>query len=78
MTAVISRRDQASRTLIAVGAVLGMAAGVTQAFVGKRIPVWAGAKADPVALGILTLALCALALVGAVSLGHSPEGEWSW
>lgn len=75
MTAVISRRDPVSRALISLGAVLGMAAGVIQATVGSRIPAWTGAKADPVALGILTVVVSALALVAALRMSPSLRRE---
>ena len=47
---------------------LGIAAGVVQATVGSRIPAWSGAKAEPVALGALTVLLSTVAAVGAVLL----------
>ena len=39
------------------GALLGVAAGVTQVTVGSRVPEWTGAKQSPLALGLLTVAL---------------------
>ena len=63
-------RGRLARVPIAAGAVLGIAAGVTAATVGSRIPEWTGAKADPTALGLLTVVLCALALALAVRLPH--------
>jgi hypothetical protein len=48
------------------GAGLGVAAGAVQATVGGRIPEWTGAKAAPVPLGLLTVALSALAAFAAV------------
>lgn len=39
------------------GSGLGLLAGVVQASAGSRIPEWTGAKASPVALGLLTVAL---------------------
>ncbi|WP_395729400.1 hypothetical protein [Nakamurella sp.] len=43
------------------GSVLGVIAGAVQAAVGSRIPEWTGAKASPIALGLLTVALSAVA-----------------
>jgi hypothetical protein len=43
------------------GALIGVAAGLTQATVGDRIPEWTGAKQAPVALGLLTVALSLVA-----------------
>jgi hypothetical protein len=43
------------------GSVLGVIAGALQATVGPLIPEWTGAKASPIALGLLTVALSALA-----------------
>jgi hypothetical protein len=51
--------------LAAIGGLVGIAAGVTQATIGSRIPDWSGNKAHPVALGFLTIALSAGVLVAA-------------
>ncbi|MCU1455857.1 MAG: hypothetical protein JWN46_4003 [Acidimicrobiales bacterium] len=67
MTPRIARQHLAGR-LGAVGAALGMVAGTIQASVGSRIPGWTGSKASPVALGLLTLLLSAVALAAAVML----------
>jgi hypothetical protein len=45
------------RRLLAVAGVLGILAGTVQATFGTRIPDWSGAKAEPVGLGVLTIAL---------------------
>lgn len=45
----------------AAGSVLGLVAGTAQAAFGSRIPEWTGAKASPIALGLLTVALAASA-----------------
>jgi hypothetical protein len=50
------------------GAILGMLAGLTQMAIGTRIPDWAGAKDDNVALGALTIVLSAIAAVAATRL----------
>ena len=50
------------------GAILGMLAGLTQMAIGTRIPDWAGAKDDTVALGALTIVLSAIAAVAATRL----------
>jgi hypothetical protein len=63
-----SRRRRVGAALVGAGSLLGLAAGVVQATVGSRIPAWSGAKAEPVALGALTMALSAVAAAGAVLL----------
>ncbi|HEY7103728.1 MAG TPA: hypothetical protein VH573_18975 [Mycobacteriales bacterium] len=63
MTAV-GRRRWAARLGVAGGA-LGIAAGAVQATVGARIPEWTAAKQSPVALGLLTVGLSALAVLAA-------------
>lgn len=54
------------------GGVLGVVAGLTQALVGSRIPEWTGAKSEPLALGLLTVALSAGAAAGAATLSSGP------
>lgn len=66
MNAVLNRRHQLAAVLGGVGGLLGIAAGVTQATVGSRIPLWSGDKAEPVALGLLTVVLSVLACIAAV------------
>ena len=56
----------------AIGAMVGVAAGITQATIGSRIPNWSGNKAHPVALGLLTVALSVSALVAARTLRTAP------
>jgi hypothetical protein len=51
--------------LTAIGGSLGILAGVVQAVVGSRIPDWSGNKGQPVALGLLTIALGASVVVTA-------------
>jgi len=55
------------------GGALGVMAGVIQATLGPRIPDWTGAKADPVALGLLTVMLSLIALGGSITL-RAPAG----
>ena len=57
----------------AIGAMVGTAAGITQATIGSRIPNWSGNKAHPVALGLLTIALSVSALVAARTLRSAPH-----
>jgi hypothetical protein len=59
-------RRRLSAGLGVAGAGLGLVAGVVQATVGSRIPEWTGAKAAPVPLGLLTVALSVLAAFAAV------------
>jgi hypothetical protein len=54
--------------LAAIGGSVGIAAGVAQATIGSRIPDWSGNKGNPVALGLLTIALSASAIVAARTL----------
>jgi hypothetical protein len=48
------------------GGGVGILAGLVQTVAGSQIPDWSGAKADPRALGLLTVALSALALLAAL------------
>ena len=59
-------RRRLAAWLGAAGGGLGILAGVVQTTVGSQIPVWSGAKADPRALGLLTVLLSALALLAAL------------
>ncbi|HYU83242.1 MAG TPA: hypothetical protein VEK80_00440 [Kribbellaceae bacterium] len=68
MTTLVHRRRRTGSTLAVAGGVLGMIAGVAQSTVGSSIPAWTGAKASPGALGLLTVALSALATASAVTL----------
>ena len=54
--------------LAAIGGSAGIAAGVAQATIGSRIPDWSGNKGNPVALGLLTIALSASVIVAARTL----------
>jgi hypothetical protein len=57
-------RDRRHRWVVRLGlagSALGLLAGIVQATVGSRIPEWTGAKASPIALGLLTVGLAALA-----------------
>ena len=57
-------RDRRHRWVVRLGlagSVLGLLAGIAQATIGSRIPEWTGAKASPIALGLLTAGLSALA-----------------
>ena len=63
--------------LAAIGARIAVVAGIAQAAVGSRIPEWSGNKHQPVALGLLTVALGASVLVAARTLraATSPGDE---
>jgi hypothetical protein len=54
--------------LAVLGGSVGIAAGVAQATIGSRIPDWSGNKDQPVALGLLTVALGASVLVASRTL----------
>ena len=58
------------------GSALGAAAGIVQATVGSQIPEWTGAKAAPVALGLLTIGLSLLA--GWAALRQRTAGLSVW
>lgn len=66
MTAALAVQQTAARLGLAGGA-LGVLAGGAQAVAGTAIPEWTGDKADPVALGLLTILLSVIAL-GAASV----------
>lgn len=61
-------RHRSVRRLLAVAGVLGILAGTIQATFGTQIPDWTGAKAEPVALGLLTVAMSLLMIACA----------WAW
>jgi hypothetical protein len=69
VSAATDRRHRLVAVLGLTGAALGIVAGAVQATVGPRIPEWTGAKASPVALGLLTIGLSALAGFVAVRQG---------
>ncbi len=60
MSPVVDRHRVAA-VLGLAGGVLGVVAGTVQATVGASIPVWTGAKASPIPLGLLTIGLSVLA-----------------
>ncbi len=57
--------------LAAIGGSLGIVTGIAQATIGSRIPEWSGNKDQPVALGLLTIALSATTLAAAQALRRS-------
>ncbi|MFK4297239.1 MFS family permease [Arthrobacter sp. GAS37] len=65
-------RQRTALWLGVAGAALGLVAGVVQATLGAQIPEWSGYKNNPFGLGVLTVSLCLVALVGAVTLGRIP------
>ncbi|MEP7089303.1 MAG: hypothetical protein ABI776_04280 [Nocardioidaceae bacterium] len=52
--------------LTITGAALGVSTGIVQAVFGSQIPEWSGAKAEPLPLGILTIALSCMAATAAL------------
>ena len=64
----LASRRRAAGLLSLTGAGLGVLAGVLQATIGTTIPSWTGAKQAPVALGLLTIGLSAVAAVAAAAL----------
>jgi hypothetical protein len=67
MTTRPHRRSAAAR-LGLIGGSLGVIAGLVQATAGAHIPEWTGNKADPLALGLLTVLLSGLGVVCAAGL----------
>jgi len=63
---VSARSDRYAAWAGLLGGVLGVAAGIVQAAVGTELGAWAGSKADPVPLGLLTVGLSGLALSAAL------------
>lgn len=61
-----TRSDRYAAWSGVLGGALGAAAGIVQAVVGTELGAWAGHKADPVPLGLLTVALSGLALAVAL------------
>ena len=51
-----------------IGGALGVVAGLLQATLGSHLPDWSGHKADPVALGLLTILLSAISVLSAAAL----------
>jgi hypothetical protein len=71
MNANTSRGHSVATRFGVLGGALGVGAGLIQATVGSRIPDWTGAKAAPVALGLLTVAFSVLAGLAAVRQASS-------
>ncbi len=67
-TAGLAPGHRTGGRLILTGALLGVLAGVVQATLGGSIPDWTGAKAAPVALGLLTIGLSGGAAIAALAL----------
>lgn len=67
------RRRRLSSLLGLLGGGLGALAGITQLAVGSRIPGLTGAKAEPIALGSLTVGLSIVAVLAAVLLRSDRE-----
>lgn len=62
-----AKMDRLAGRLAALGAVLGVLAGVVDVAVGSSIRGWIGNKLDPTPLGLVTIILSAVALAGAVA-----------
>ena len=73
MTAPADHRGPGT-ALAAVGAALGVLAGIVQATVGSQIPGWTGAKASPGALGVLTVVLSLIAGAGCATIRWARVG----
>ncbi|MET0458683.1 MAG: hypothetical protein ABW195_05520 [Ilumatobacteraceae bacterium] len=61
-------RRRVSAALLLAGGLGAIVAGLVQATIGSRIPSWTGNKADPGALGLLTVGFGAVVIVAARSL----------
>lgn len=77
MTVGSSRLLLLAGRLAVIGGIVGIVAGVVQTSIGSRIQDWSGNKDQPVALGLLTVALSASAIVVARALrpDNAPHGE---
>lgn len=62
------RRHHSARRLLVLAGSLGVLVGTLQATYGAQIPDWTGNKAEPVALGLLTIAMSLLVIACA----------WAW
>jgi hypothetical protein len=58
-----------------LGGSLGALVGIVELTVGPTIRPWIGDKHDTARLGLVTIALSAIAIVSAVALIHRPEGS---
>jgi hypothetical protein len=74
---IVYRRHRLVSWLGLVGAALGVLAGILQATIGARIPEWTGAKAAPLALGLLTIGLSAVAGCAAVRQRRAGLSVWA-
>lgn len=72
MTVASGRSASTAARLAMIGGCLGVVAGVIQATVGSRLPDWTGNKDNPVALGLLTMALGITVVVAARFLTSHP------
>ena len=71
-----AERHRAAGILGLAGSALGILAGTAQATIGPRIPDWSGDKASPVALGLLTIGLSAVAGFAAVRQRDGGLSVW--
>lgn len=66
------QRQRIAGWLGLAGGILGVLAGLIQATVGSGIPDWSGGKANPVALGLLTIGLSVIGVLCALVLQRNP------
>jgi hypothetical protein len=64
---VSARSDRYAAWSGLLGGALGVVAGIVQAAAGAQLGAWAGSKADPLPLGLLTIGLSGLALAAALA-----------
>jgi hypothetical protein len=74
--ATARRRHHVVAILGVTGGALGVVAGAVQAAIGPQIPQWTGAKASPIALGLLTIGLSAVAGFAAVRQRDGGLSVW--
>lgn len=67
-----SRNRHIAAVLGLIGGSLGVMVGLIQAILGARIPNWTGHKADPLALGLLTILVSVVSVLCALTLRIKP------
>ncbi len=67
-----SRTQRTAAVLGLIGGSLGVIVGLIQAIVGADIPNWTGHKADPIALGLLTVLVSSISVLSAMALRGKP------
>lgn len=66
------RNQHIAAVLGLIGGGLGVVVGLIQAIFGADIPNWTGHKADPIAVGLLTLLVSVISVFSALTLRSKP------